>query len=169
MTINSIPAFQANDLTGKYTALRDLSPADILDKAKDLLANRLKEHGPELTSPDMVREFLTLHLAERKAEVFCCLFLDNRHRVIEFREMFNGTIDGASVHPREVVRACIETNAAAVIYSHNHPSGNPEPSRADISLTRRLTEALALIDCRTLDHCIVGGTETVSFAERGLL
>jgi DNA repair protein RadC len=97
------------------------------------------------------------------------LFLDNRHRVISFDQMFTGTIDGASVHPREVVKRALQHNAAAVILTHNHPSGIAEPSRADISLTRRLTDSLALIDVRVLDHIVVGGVETVSFAERGLI
>jgi DNA repair protein RadC len=97
------------------------------------------------------------------------LFLDNRHRVLKYEELFRGTIDGCSVHPREVVKAALYTNAAAIIFSHNHPSGIPESSKADISLTKRLTEALALVDIRVLDHIVVGGVETVSFAERGLL
>jgi DNA repair protein RadC len=101
--------------------------------------------------------------------VFACLFLDNRHRVIEYRELFNGTIDGASVHPREVVRQALTANAAAVIFAHNHPSGVAEPSRADELLTRRLKEALALVDIRVLDHLVVGDGDAVSFAERGLL
>ena len=96
------------------------------------------------------------------------MFLDNRHRVISFDRMFNGTIDGASVYPREVVRAAINHNAAAVIFAHNHPSGVAEPSRADEQITRRLKDALALIDVRVLDHMIVGD-EVVSFAERGLI
>jgi DNA repair protein RadC len=108
-------------------------------------------------------------LAAREHEVFICIFLDNPHRVIAMDEMFRGTIDGASVHPREVVKCALQHNAAAVILAHNHPSGVPEPSRADISLTRRLSEALALIDVRVLDHFIVGGSELVSFAERGLI
>jgi DNA repair protein RadC len=97
-----------------------------------------------------------------------CLFLDNRNRVITFEKMFYGTIDGASVYPREVVRMALKTNAAAVIFAHNHPSGVAEPSQADEQITQRLKEALALVDIRVLDHLIVGD-EVVSFAERGLL
>jgi DNA repair protein RadC len=108
-------------------------------------------------------------LAAREHEVFICIFLDNPHRVIAMDEMFRGTIDGASVHPREVVKCALQYNAAAVILAHNHPSGVPEPGRADTSLTRRLSEALELIDVRVLDHFIVGGSELVSFAERGLI
>jgi DNA repair protein RadC len=168
MTNSIIPAFSANDLTGKYTALRELSPADILDKAKDLLAARF-DRGEPITSPTESADYLVSQLASLEHEVFSILFLDNRHRVISFDQMFTGTIDGASVHPREVVKRALQHNAAAVLLAHNHPSGVPEPSRADIALTRRLTDALALIDVRVLDHIVVGGVETVSFAERGLI
>ena len=168
MAINSIPAFQANDLTGTYTALRELSPADILDKAKALLAARF-DRGEPLSSPKESADYLVSQLAHLEHEVFSVLFLDNRHRVISFDQMFAGTIDGASVHPREVVKRALQHNAAAVILAHNHPSGIPEPSRADQLLTRRLVDALALVDVRVLDHIVVGGTETVSFADRGLI
>ena len=100
-------------------------------------------------------------------EVFACLFLDNRHRLICYKQMFNGTIDSASVYPREVVKAALQTNSAAVIFAHNHPSGVAEPSRADIDITQRLTKALALIEVRVLDHIIVGDGYQVSLAERG--
>jgi DNA repair protein RadC len=111
---------------------------------------------------------LALHLGPLEHEVFACLFLDNRHRVIEYQELFRGTIDGASVHPREVVREAMRTNAAAVIFAHNHPSGVAEPSQSDLRITQRLKDALALVDVRVLDHFIVG-SGIVSFAERGLL
>jgi DNA repair protein RadC len=97
------------------------------------------------------------------------LFLDNRHRVIDYRELFRGTIDGASVHPREVVRSALDLNAAAVIFAHNHPSGVAEPSQSDLRITQRLKDALALIDVRVLDHLIIGEGEGTSLAERGLL
>ena len=122
-----------------------------------------------LSSPAETRAFLKARLKKFPFEVFACLFLDNRHRVISFEELFQGTIDGASVHPREVVRRAMHHNAAAVILAHNHPSGVAEPSRADQSLTLRLKEALALIDVRVLDHMIVGDGEIVSLAERGML
>lgn len=122
-----------------------------------------------LTSPLMTREFLIAQLRDRPYELFCCLYLDNRNRLIQFEELFRGTIDGASVHPREVVRQAIRHNAAALILAHNHPSGVAEPSQADELITRRLREALALIDIRLLDHLVVGDTACVSFAERGLL
>jgi DNA repair protein RadC len=125
--------------------------------------------GQLLTSPEDTKAFLRLKLAKKPAEVFVCLYLDNRHRVIAYEELFQGTIDGASVHPREVVRRVIEANAAAVIFAHNHPSGVAEPSQADLRITQRLKEALALIDVRVLDHIIVGAEEATSLAERGLL
>jgi DNA repair protein RadC len=122
-----------------------------------------------LENPDTTRRFLGSRLRHLRHEVFACLFLDNRHRVIAFEELFNGTIDGASVHPREVVRRVLHYNAAAVILAHNHPSGVAEPSRADIQLTRRLTDALALVDVRVLDHFVIGDGPGISFAERGLI
>ena len=108
-------------------------------------------------------------LSPRDAEVFCAMFLDNRHRLIQFDEMFRGTIDGSSVYPREVVRRTLELNAAALVLAHNHPSGVAEPSQADELITRRLTEALALIDVRVLDHMIVAGNTVTSFVRRGLI
>lgn len=122
-----------------------------------------------LTTPDLTRAYLKLRLAGLAYEVFAVLLLDNRHRVICYEEVFRGTIDGASVHPREIVRRVIETNAAAVILAHNHPSGVAEPSQADLRITQRLKEALTLIDVRVLDHFIIGDVADVSFAERGLL
>ena len=122
-----------------------------------------------LTSPDCVRRFVSLKLRHLEHEEFVCLFLDNKHRVIEFREMFRGTLSSASVYPREVVKACLKVNAAAVIFAHNHPSGVAEPSDADIALTDKLKQALALIDVRVLDHLVVGEGVPVSFDERGLM
>lgn len=125
--------------------------------------------GSALGSPADTRRFLTAQLRDRPYEVFCCLHLDNRHRLIAFEELFRGTIDGASVHPREVLRQALSHNAAAVILAHNHPSGVPEPSQADELITHRLRDALALVDIRVLDHLIIAGPESVSLAERGLL
>jgi DNA repair protein RadC len=125
--------------------------------------------GPPLESPAATRAYLVAELRDRPFEVFCCLFLDNRHRLIAFDELFRGTIDGASVHPREVVRQALHRNAAAVILAHNHPSGVAEPSQADELITHRLKDALALVDIRVLDHLIVGDNRCTSFAERGLL
>lgn len=125
--------------------------------------------GPAMESPSATRNFLVARLRDLPYEVFCCLFLDNRHRLIAFQELFRGTIDGASVHPREVVREALGRNAAAVILAHNHPSGVAEPSQADELITLRLKEALALVDIRVLDHLIVGDARCTSFAERGML
>jgi len=124
----------------------------------------LKRHA----SPEETRQFLATQLGSYPHEVFACLFLDNRNRVIAFEKMFHGTIDGASVYPREVVKLALKNNAAATIFAHNHPSGVAEPSQADEQITQRLKEALALVDIRVLDHFVVGD-EVVSFAERGLL
>lgn len=125
--------------------------------------------GPALSSPQAAADYLRAELRGLPHEVFGCLFLDNRHRTITFEALFNGTIDGASVHPREVVRRCLTHNAAAVIFAHNHPSGIAEPSAADEAITRRLKEALGLIDVRVLDHLVIGDGAPVSLAERGLL
>jgi DNA repair protein RadC len=134
-----------------------------------ILKDRLRVPGAALHSPADTKKFLTLKLAERPHEVFCALWLDNRHRLIAFEELFRGTIDGAAVHPREVVKAALAHNAAAVVFAHNHPSQVAEPSTADELITARLRDALALLDIRTLDHIIVAGTETTSLAERGLV
>jgi DNA repair protein RadC len=125
--------------------------------------------GPAMNAPANTRQFLTAQLRDRPYEVFCCLHLDNRHRLIRFEEVFRGTIDGASVHPREIVRQALHYNAAALIFAHNHPSGVAEASQADELITRRLRDALALVDIRVLDHLIVGDNSCLSFAERGLL
>ena len=125
--------------------------------------------GEALTSPEQTRDWLLAHLRDRPHEVFCVLFLDNRNRVLAFEELFQGTLNGASVYPREVLRRALDHNAGAVILVHNHPSGVAEPSRADESLTRRLTEVLSHVEVRVLDHFVVGDGEIVSFAERGLL
>jgi DNA repair protein RadC len=155
-------------------AQRGLGPARyaVLQASLELARRHYREHlriGPSLTAPDATRAFLLAQLRDRPYEVFCCLHLDNRHRLIAFEEMFRGTIDGASVHPREVVRQTLAHNSAAVILAHNHPSGVAEPSQADELITQRLKEALALVDVRVLDHVIVGDSGCLSFAEQGLL
>ena len=160
--------FKINETTKAYTTTRPVTADEIVATALDILAVRLP-HTDALTNPEDVKKYLVTQFANLEHEVFACLFLDNRHRIIRYEEMFRGTIDGCSVHPREVVKAALTANAAAVILAHNHPSGLAEPSRADTQLTRRLTDALALVDVRILDHFVVGGAETVSFAERGLL
>lgn len=130
---------------------------------------QLMEAGSPLSNPRATREFLRMRLRDLPHEVFCCVYLDSRHRVIGFEELFRGTIDGASVHPREVLKEALSRNAAGVILAHNHPSGIAEPSQADELITRRLKEALALVDIRLLDHLIIGDGVCESFAERGLL
>ena len=125
--------------------------------------------GSALTSPGAVRDYLRLCLASRPHEVFVVLFLDAQHRVLSDAELFRGTLTQTSVYPREVVKAALAANAAAVIFAHNHPSGVAQPSQADELLTRQLKDALALVEVRVLDHFIVAGGHTLSFAERGLL
>ena len=124
--------------------------------------------GDVMANVDDVKNYLQSRLQSYQFEVFSCLFLDNKHRVIEYEELFRGTINSASVHPREVVRRVIHHNAAAVVLAHNHPSGVAEPSQSDKDITQRLKDSLQLIDVRVLDHFVIGD-ETVSFAERGLL
>ena len=156
--------------------LSDLKPADLNDVEKQSLITlaikvlAIKHRaGRALSKPEETRNYLRLRLGDCRNEVFGCLFLDNRHRIIATRELFQGTIDGASVHPRVVVQQAMEVNAAAMVFFHNHPSGVAEPSHADEAITRRLKDALALVDVRVLDHFVVSAGESVSFAERGLL
>ena len=132
------------------------------------LETRLKREGP-ITSPAHTSRYVVSRLRGRANEVFAALFLDNRHQVIAFEELFQGTVDGASVHPRVVARRALALNAAALVACHNHPSGVAEPSLADRAITGRLRDALALVDVRLIDHFVVGDGEVVSFAERGWL
>ncbi|WP_355609492.1 DNA repair protein RadC [Xanthomonas cannabis] len=127
------------------------------------------ERGDVLSDPLSVGHYFSQRLRARPYEVFAALFLDNRHRAIAFEELFTGTIDGADIHPREVVRKALLHNAAAVIVGHNHPSGNPEPSEADHAVTVRLSQGLELVDIRLLDHFVIGDGRPVSLAERGWL
>jgi len=156
------------DAEGNYRMNRPAKAEEIVSLAESILRERV-ECGEPLTDPATVKRWLMARLSDRPHEVFCVLYLDNRHRVIAFEELFRGTLDGASVHPREVVKQALQHNAAAVIFTHNHPSGIAEPSDADRRLTQRLKDALSLVDIRTLDHFVVGGGEVVSFAERGWL
>jgi len=149
--------------TNAYVAA---SRETVIAEAKRALTMR---RGTDLTSPRKAQDALVMRLAERKAECFGVLLLDSRQHLIELRELFQGTIDGASVYPREVVRVVLESNAHSVILFHNHPSGSLEPSLADERITTVLRDALALIDCRVLDHLIVAGSECTSFAARGLM
>lgn len=149
--------------TAKYALLQAT-----LEMAKRHLENELKRENA-LTSPELTRNYLVCRLRGYTREVFACLFLDNQHRVIAFEELFQGTIDGASVYPREVVKKALTANSAAVIFAHNHPSGVAEPSEADKHITQRLRQALGLIDVRVLDHFIIGEGPAYSFAEHGLI
>ncbi len=137
-----------------------------LEMSQRYLAETLKR-GDALTSPQHTKLYLSSILRDRQREAFYILFLDNQNRVIKDEVLFEGTIDAASVYPREVVKRSLEHNAAALILAHNHPSGVAEPSQADRRITRRLVEALSLVDIRVLDHFVVGDGEVISFAERG--
>ena len=178
----------ARDLLARFGSLRALLAADrevfceapglgpakfaqlqaVLEMGRRHLSEKFERGGP-LLSPGHTARFLQSRLRDYPYEVFAVLFLDNRHRVLAFEELFRGTIDGASVHPREVVRRALRHNAAAVILSHNHPSGVAEPSQADQRITGRLRDALALVEVRVLDHLIIGDGDCCSLAERGLL
>ncbi len=158
----------------RFCAEPGLGPARFaeLQAAIEISRRQLAESlraGPILGSPRATRDFLTAKLRDLEHEVFCCLYLDKRHRLIQFEELFRGTIDGASVHPREIVKLALQRNSAAVIVAHNHPSGIAEPSQADELITQRIKAALDLVDIRLLDHIIVGDGVSVSLAERGLL
>jgi len=151
-------------------ALRNEAVNDdqIIEQALGILAKRCAP-GEAFSSPHDIRRFLQLKLGARKNECFGVIFLDSRHRLLRFAELFEGTIDGANIHPRVVVQHVFEVSAAAVVLYHNHPSGITDPSAADRSLTTRLKEALALIDVRVLDHFIVSASNVYSFAEHGLI
>lgn len=140
----------------------------VLEMARRHLSAEMKE-GDLLTSPDLVRTYLRAQLRHQPHEIFAVLFLDSQHRLIAYDEIFFGTIDSASVYPREVVKKALSRNAAAAILAHNHPSGIAEPSQMDLRMTQRLQEALDLVGVRVIDHMIVGDKEVISFAERGLL
>jgi DNA repair protein RadC len=178
----------ARELIGKYSSLtglfaaglndfctvRGMGPAKfaqlqaVLEMSRRALQEEL-QRGDALNSPRVVRDYLQLLLAGRSQEVFLVLFLDTQHRVIGSEELFHGTLSQTSVYPREVVKAALRENAAAVIFAHNHPSGVAEPSQADQLLTGALKQALALVDVRVLDHFVVAAGQIISFAERGLL
>ena len=159
---------KASEPTGTYLVESPVTEADILLMAQQLASLRFRR-GRALTSPREVFSHLQALLADYKHEVFALLLLDSKNRVITFHELFRGTLDGASVYPREVVKMALAHNAAAIILVHNHPSGDPEPSHADRNLTHKLQEALNLVGVRTLDHVVVGKEGCVSLAESGYL
>lgn len=170
--LNSTPAIKlpyfVADASGKYRARRALTEEQII-KAASVLLNKAIFRESALIGPDITRAYLKTQLRGLEHEVFACLYLNNQHHVIQYEALFRGTIDGASVYPREVAKRCLQLNAAAVIFAHNHPGGTTQPSQADRSLTHQLKEVLALLGIRTLDHFIVGDGEPFSFAEHGLI
>ena len=150
---------------------RELAPTEqqTVRTALTLLEQQLREPGASFTSSHALRDWLRLQLATQEREEFAALFLDNQHRLIAHETLFPGTINHTQDHPREIVKAALQHNAAAVVVVHNHPSGYAEPSQDDRNITGRISEALALVDIRLLDHMVIGGMEIVSFAERGWL
>lgn len=158
-------ALYVRDLFGEYRAA---SEEDVRAAALRAVASQVRS-GPVFDSPATVKDYLVLQLAHLEHEVFAILFLDSQHRLIQYREMFRGTVNQTSVYPREVVKAALACNASAILCAHNHPSGQAEPSRADEYLTQTLKSALMLVDIRVLDHIVVGGHTTVSMAQRGLI
>ena len=150
------------------TGFRQATLDEIMTGARQALAARVRK-GTVFTSPKVTADYLVARLGQLQHEVFTSIYVDSRHRFIACQDLFRGTIDGASVHPREVVKEALKHNAAAVILSHVHSSGVAEPSRADEQITKRLKAALSLVEIRVLDHVIVAGGTTTSFAELGLL
>lgn len=142
---------------------------NLIQEAKSVLYASLRAPGTLLAQPKQVKDFLEFELAGEEHEVFACLFLNSQHQLIAVERLFYGTIDGAAIYPREVVKASLKHNAAAVIFSHNHPSGDSTPSEADKRITKTLKDILAVVDVRVLDHIVVGYGATYSFAEEGLL
>ncbi len=186
---SGIPVLQlAEQLLDRYSGLRGLVDAGeqalirehgigpakatqlaaVMEMTRRCLMSGLRK-GQMMSDPGVTRRYLLARMRHYEREVFACLLLDNQHRLIAFEELFSGTIDGASVYPREVVKCALSSNAAAVIFAHNHPSGVAEPSSADRRITERLVQALALVEIRVLDHFVVGDTEVTSFVERGLM
>ena len=160
-----------NNKLGAYKeSLNSLTEGEsrCIEEAIGVLESRIRK-GLEFTSPVQVKRYCQLNLAMEPDEVFACLFLDSKHRLISFERIFRGTVNSASVYPRVIVRKVIELNAVAVIFAHNHPSGNTEPSQADIDITSRLKQSLELIDVRVLDHIVVGTQGECSLAEKGLI
>jgi DNA repair protein RadC len=158
-----------NETPGQYTVTKQYTD-NLIAQALTALRSTLASPGAGLTNPEAVRDYLRLQLAGEPHEVFAAIFMNSQHAVLAFEKIFQGSISGASVYPRELARLCLHHNAAAVILAHNHPSGNVEPSSADRTLTKRLKEALELIDVRVLDHFIVGGSKPMkilSMAEQG--
>jgi DNA repair protein RadC len=151
---------------GERGEIRHASSDEILKAARSIMSRKVRR-GTSMSSPKLVKDFLSTKLGTLEHETFCVLLLDKRHRLIEYVELFRGTIDGASVHPREVVKLALEKNAAALLLAHPHPSGVAEASQADELITQRLKDALSLVDIRVLDHLIIAGGDVISMAEQG--
>lgn len=166
LALNARTNLVLSERTGRYHTRKGATPEEVLQTAQTILAARMQSR-PVFRDPASIRQYLLAGLALLPHEEFALLYLDNQHRLIAAETLFRGTIDGCSVYPREVIKAVLRHNAAAVVFAHNHPSNLPEPSAADRTLTERLKSALAQIDVRVLDHFVVGGTTCVSFAERG--
>ncbi|MBE0438070.1 MAG: DNA repair protein RadC [Methylomicrobium sp.] len=164
---NSIKTETEAFYAGKSLPSEEEMQNRVIEQAMAILEGRLKKFGHAYTSIDDAKKYLCLQLGNLEHEIFGVMFLNNQHRLIEYQELFRGTIAECSVYPREVVKEAIRLNAAAVIFSHNHPSGLTDPSQADYAITRKLKDALALIDIKTLDHIIVAGNRARSFAEFG--
>lgn len=156
------------DTNGFYQLTRTVNNDDILNAAREILSRRFKR-GTTLCSPASSSDYLISQMAHLEHEVFMIVFLNNKHQIIASEILFRGTVDGASVHPRECVKRALALNASALILSHNHPSGNTNPSTADKAITKRLIDAMSLVEIRILDHIIIAGTQTYSFAEHGLM
>ena len=161
----AVDALLVRDVDGQYRPAR---ADEVLSQARRVLSHRVRR-GATMSSPQAVKDYLQLEIGALEHEVFCVLFLDAQHRIIELKQMFRGTVTQTSVYPREVVKEALAVNAAAVVLAHNHPSGSVEPSRADEFLTQTLKSALALVDIRLIDHFVVAGDQCVSFAECGRL
>ncbi|MGS0621226.1 JAB domain-containing protein [Xanthomonas oryzae] len=156
-------ALMVRDAAGNYS---EATPDQIIDAARFVIETKAKR-GQKFSRPSEVREYFAIKLGGLEREVFSVIFLDHRHQLIEYAEMFQGTLNEAQVYMREVARKALQLNASAVIVSHNHPSADPAPSSADVVMTKRLREVLELVDVRLLDHIVVGGNRTVSMAESG--
>lgn len=169
VTDNTVVPIQRNRFSGLTFADINSAEADKLVLLALEILSAKHQPGTTLSEPSLTERYLQLQWAGRTAEVFGCIFLDTKLRAISFEEMFHGTIDSTQVYPRVVVQRALAVNAFSVIFAHNHPSGDEEPSCADISLTKRLKEALALVDIQVLDHIVVGVKGVTSFAKRGLI
>lgn len=158
----------AGEIPGTYLVTELINEEDLLTIANQIARQKLAK-GEAITDKHLAQQALQTLLQSREHEVFAILFLDNQHRILTYEELFRGTLSSASVYPREVVKRALALNAAALMLVHNHPSGHPEPSRADIEITQRLQSALSLVDIRTLDHLVVASNGVVSLKQRGYM